>query len=995
MVGWHTLHDTLARVWNRRVWFRASLLLLVCAASASAAQDSVRISGDRLSGVVLPVQPQQGPIELRATRAHTWVVDDTNRLFLEGDVLVRLADHEFRGNEAVVWMNRLPTRDGLVNQIAVYFDRVRDSGKRAGLGAEGRGLLITGSSRGGAALEVTLRTEGRPAGNALVGEGEQRLAEYIRRLLAEPPDLARVPQVKPPKVADQPVVTPGGAPADVAKQAALPTRIELPGDPADQQIPIFVPGGPVTFLADQVNVIEGDYENAVVATGSLVVEYVDDRGREEWDRLVLSAERGVLFTDPIPLTEMATGLRRESVHGIYLEGNVVASDDQYTVRCQRVYYDVERNRAIMLDSVLRTYSREINRPVYARASELRQVAENEWTAAKARISTSEFFTPHISIGASQVTVTQQDVEGPDGRETRFDSRNNTLNIGDTPIFWWPRLSGTTESIPLKGVSIGENDNDGIRIETRWDLYALLGKPRPAGVDTDFKLDGYTERGIGTGLEFAYDFSQSHGLVDVYGMYDTGEDRTSAGRDVEPDREFRGLALWEHREQLGPDKDLFLQLSYISDPTFVTALREDDFEERREYETSAYYRDVSDQVGFTALTQYHLNNFISNDYLLASRQYHVNKVPELTYHRFADMWFDGQVRYDSEYRLSRMQFDFDTSTPRELGLRAESLPGIGLDDEIREVFRERGFASEYVARFDTRHEWTMPLTWGEINVDPFVVGRATAYDSDFEEFSSDADDLRVFGSAGVQFSMTFQRVFNDVQSRLLDLHRLRHIVEPSILLWYGYSDVDQTDLPVYDPEVESIATGANARFGVRNTWQTQRGGPGYWRSVDFLILDTAVVFTSSDTDRESPVPQFFTFRPEYSQFGDHFDGTIIWNVSDTLSLVSDLIYDFDESRVGRGSVGGELRHSPLLSTFVEFRYIDPSDTELLDVGWNYQITPRYRVSLVPQWDFRNDEFRSLRVRLVRSFPEFDFILAVRHDEIRGQTTFSANIGRVEF
>ena len=203
------------------------------------------------------------------------------------------------------------------------------------------------------------------------------------------------------------------------------------------------------------------------------------------------------------------------------------------------------------------------------------------------------------------------------------------------------------------------------------------------------------------------------------------------------------------------------------------------------------------------------------------------------------------------------------------------------------------------------------------------------------------------------------------------------------------------MPVYDIEVESLATGAAVRLGMRNTWQTQRGGPGFWRSVDVLTIDTDLVLNSNDADRESPAPQFFDYRPEYSQFGDHVRGRLLWLVSDALAVTGEGIYDLDESAVARGSIGAELRHSPLLTTYIELRYLDASDNELLGVGWTYRLTPKYRVSLSPQWDLREDEFRSLSLRVVRSFPDFDLTLQVRHDEIRDDTSFAASIGFVEF
>src|SRR5205085_887000 len=144
-------------------------------------------------------------------------------------------------------------------------------------------------------------------------------------------------------------------------------------------------------------------------------------------------------------------------------------------------------------------------------------------------------------------------------------------------------------------------------------------------------------------------------------------------------------------------------------------------------------------------------------------------------------------------------------------------------------------------------------------------------------------LRFFGAAGVRINTQFQHIDNSAESQLLDIHRLRHLVEPYATLWSAYSSVKQDDLPIYDEEVESLADGSAVELGLRNTWQTQRGGPGRWRSVDVFTLDTSLVLDSQGKPNESPTPQFFDYRPEYSQFGNHVQAQATWLLSDNLSV----------------------------------------------------------------------------------------------------------------
>src|SRR5207244_12308187 len=137
----------------------------------------------------------------------------------------------------------------------------------------------------------------------------------------------------------------------------------------------------------------------------------------------------------------------------------------------------------------------------------------------------------------------------------------------------------------------------------------------------------------------------------------------------------------------------------------------------------------------------------------------------------------------------------------------------------------------------------------------------------------------------------------------------------VTLWHASSTVNQDDLPIYDTEVESLATGSAAEIGVRNTLQTQRGGTGETHSVDMFTLDTSLVLTNADGHRESPTPQFFDYRPEYSQFGDQFHAAAVWLLSDSVSLVGEETYDLDNDLLARGWVGAAMRHSALLPTYI--------------------------------------------------------------------------------
>jgi len=957
-------------------------------AQTDAGTDTLTIRGDRLSGIVLPVLPLQGAIVIAARQGSVWTVDDTKRLFLRDDVQITVAGYAYTASSAVVWINRLPTSEGPVNQIAIWFPELDNPGAPVGLGAAGRHLLVTGSTRGDVTLTLDLVREGRPDHDAL-REAEQQLRLHLQRLVTTPPPLDRRPRI----VERQAPRAPG---------EDLVTTVDVPAAP--RQTPwLREPGASLSYSAARVDLATGPEENVVTATGSIIIEYMaaDRTARPAGDltepaQLTLVAEKAVIFAEPGQLSELAERtLDASMVRGVYLEGNVLISvnDGAYTARAPRVYYDFDAGRAIMVEAVLRTTARDGELPVTARARELRQVAADQWEGRDVRVAASEFYTGHFSIGARSMSIGRPADASGRTDDLVLDARGIDLRAGDVPFFWWPHYKGTIAQTPLRGASITSRDNLGVALETKWNLFSLIGS-RPLPGEAELSLDAYTERGPGVGLDYRFDAGATRGVLDLYYVHDSGTDKVVTGREVVPENENRGAALYEQQFDFSRELTLQLQGAVISDPTWMPSWREDDYEMRREFETSAYLKHQSDRGAITLLSKYDFNEFLANGWQLASQGYTVNRLPELTWRRYGDTLFGDALTYSGETRLTRARLSYDRSTPRELGVRGRAL-GILEDEKVADSLLDEGYPEHHVLRGDTRHELSWPLSWGPIEITPFGVVRLTGYDDDFEEFSSDADSARVYGSLGLRAETRFQRVDDSIESRLFGLHRLRHIVAPSVTLWHAEATVDEGDLPVIDPDVESILSGGAVRLGVRNTIQTQRGGPGRWHSVNVFDLDTAVVLHSGEVERDSPSPQYFAYRPEYSHPGDHFRAIGRWQVSDAFSLASDATWDLDQHEFARYSAGGELRHTDHLLTYAEYRVLEASDSRLLGVGWRYRLTPTYLILISPSWDMTEDRFRALRLQVTRSFPDFDFTLGVRYDDIRDDTVLSASMDVTTF
>lgn len=958
----------------------------------------------------VPSPRADGPIEFAAQRVSAWTEHvggvPVTRLVLRGDARVRLGIHSFAASRAAAWIAPLPEGDPEsgpgVFQVFVYFDRVGTPDEDAAVALAADRLSVQGVFRApeGVVLRADLRTDDRPR-DGFVREAERKLAAYLDRLAGgEQPaeDIASPagPDEPTPGAGVEPLHPGASRPFEPATEDPAARRVAQAAArlaPSARERPIFASTGIFTIASGEVVVTTGEQENIVTATGDernpVTVVYWDARR----DRtLQLTAERAVVFVEPGAAPAEAR-FSADQVRGVYLEGDVYADDGQYRVRAPRVYYSRKDNRALLIDAVFWTYDEQRGLPLYVRAKTIEQLAENRYTAQGARLTNTAFFDPGLSLGASSVTVAGVE---RDGHNTVWlDARNLTVRAGGLPVLWFPRFRGDPTAIPIRELRVESSNGTGVAIKTGWNGASLLGFDLPPGHSLEFLGDYYFERGPALGLDWTWDTPDADASIVAYTLpTDSGSDLTSTGRRIDRDGDFRGLVQGEYRGRLSEHWTMLAQGFWISDETFVDAFFDPLQRNRREFENSIYARRTDDNTSFTMQVKSSLVDFVANDYLLQSQGYTVQRMPEGTYTRLADDLLPGispgLLTYSSDTRLGRVRFEFDEPEARDRGFTtnflSQRLFGITPDQSIADALRAQGLDSTAVTRFDTRHEVSAQLAAGPVRVTPFVVGRVTMYDRTFTDFSPDADErVRTWGAGGAHFSTEFHRIDNGVESRFFDLHRVRHVVSPSITVWSAHTNVDREDLPIYDETVESVAQGDAIRLAVDQTWQTHRGGPGRTRSVDVFKLNTELVFSDDTGLARSPIGRFIGFRPEQSSLGDFAGVSAAWQVTEVVALAAESVYDFDLDQQARTSVGAMIQHSPDFSVFADVRYINSQDQTFADFGVQYVLTPKYTLSATTAYDTDRTEFQSFSADVRRAFPNVWVGVGVSYNDISGDTT----------
>lgn len=958
---------------------------------------------------------------MTALSVTAWQDGDARMLLLEGDASLSVGAYGFRGSAIVVRIENQSIDAGTVRHIAAYFRDARpligvgsteagllpDDGRNPGAspigGGDRPGLLVTAATLGKVRLDepgrFTQAAAPPAAASALIDQAMQRVASH--RAAAARPGL-RVPETEGLSAATAIRKQRRRAQIDEEQRRlydAVPGEAvaELPGPPTaagdiERERSILPARGVVAYSMDSWSVQLGEDETAASLIGDVQLVFEDLRdGRV----VTLRAERIVLFIANDDDNSSSDAFAADggqidagSLRGVYLEDNAIVSDGQYTVRSPRMFYDLARNRATLLDAVF--YSFDVRRqvPLYVRAESVRQTSATDFSAQNARLTTSEFATPHFSIGAGELSL--QQVRQPNGEVgSFFTAKDTTLNVGDTPVFIWPELSGMAQESPLRSVQARLSSNEGVVAETTWDLFALLGKTRPENIDAELNLDYLGEHGPGIGVSGAYDSRNNLGEFRGYLLLDdSGEDEVG-GREINQEDQIRGTALIRHREYLPANFELTLEGAFVSDPTFLEEFYESEAAAGKPFETSAYVKWQEENQALDLLATTNLSGFVEQLDELQSQGFYVERYPELSHRVIGGNPLGDQVTWFSQTTLSQLRIVGEDDTPGDRGFndaQSQEFFGINADTSFDDRLDAAGFPSQAVRRFDTRQELSIPLASGPIDITPYAVGRLTAYDEDFADFgNTGGDQVRLWGELGLRLGTQFSKADGDVRSSLLDVNGIRHIVEPNSVVFLNGSTIDPDNLPEFDDDVESLAQGAGVKLGLVNTWQTRRGGPGRERTVDWVTLQTDLVFRSDDADVETDIARFFDTRPEYSVGGDHFYTELLWMVTDTLGVAGQLTHSFESDRVAQWRLGATLDHTPRLNSFLSYEEIDVLESELLTWGFGYQLTTKYRVGFQQTLDFSENESREIDLVVDRQLPRWTLRIKVGFDEIDDEQT----------
>ncbi|MEE9269796.1 MAG: LPS assembly protein LptD, partial [Candidatus Krumholzibacteria bacterium] len=579
----------------------------------------------------------------------------------------------------------------------------------------------------------------------------------------------------------------------------------------------------------------------------------------------------------------------------------------------------------------------------------------------------EFHTPHYHVGAERITLINQTPPDVTGRQRAvragtFSIRHATLNLGGHPIAYWPYIRGHvgTSETAIKSVRSGFSDFFGVELETDWDFFNVLALETPEGFDSTLSLDYFSERGPAAGVDAVYKRDRYFGLLRSYILTDRRTDFLGREREEQSERDVRGRFLLRHRQYLSNDWQLSLEVSYISDKGFLEEFFESEFDNQKEQETLVYLKKQRENWAFTALIQRRLLDFTTQ----------TERLPDL------GMFLVGeplgprlaQATWFSENRLGYVRYR-------------------PADQTFLELLRDgRAVGSGSVGRVDSRQEIGAPLDVGPVRFVPFVSVRGTAWD----DSPTRGGLLRVLGTYGVRGAMYLSRVYPDARSTLFDIDGVRHIIKPDITAWVSHTNRDSHELFPFDETVERIDEVDGLAIGLRQRWQTKRGGGKTRRTVDFLTLDVEVgLFNDAESDEITNGYTSYS-RPENSISQNYLNSSLIWRVNDRTALLGELNYDPNDQEVDILNVSLVAERSPRLSYLIGYRLIEESDSELLGFDMNYRLTEKHTLALRELFDLGEGRSLDFTVALIRKFPHWFGAISLAFDEAEDDFGISVSV-----
>ncbi len=627
---------------------------------------------------------------------------------------------------------------------------------------------------------------------------------------------------------------------------------------------------------------------------------------------------------------------------VLLVGNIRLYTPEQVMTGQRALFNLETKQMRALEFSGAHY------PLFFRAFSLRAPSTREFRVKDAIFTADDSSQPDFFVKSKSVRIY------PDSRVV---FSNSTVYVGQTPIFWFPYIFANI-------------NNTGIEFlpgyDSRWGTYLMTAYSFPIGPGGNIigkvRGDYRSELGAAFGFDAIFRYGKddrSFGEFVSYYADDQQPDR-DVGGPGEPDEtgdQGRYRVTFKHRLFLTDDIYVTADINLLSDVDFLEDFYPSEFRLDPQPDTYLSVTKWDEFYTLSLLGRWQINDF----------QDTTERLPELALDIKQHRIFGLPFYYDGETSVGQYRRAF-SDTPE---------------------FGEEDYPDYSATRFDTFHQLSFPNQFfGWLNVIPRMGFRATYYSDSgtFQDFggvteydpvtgelqvitgpsiestplNSPTPTLQNKGAVfrpvvnfGVEVSTKVSKAYERIQSRMLGLDGVRHVMQPyanySLVYNFGPSpqDILQFDrvvpstqlLPLDFPQftgIDTIDTWNIVRLGVRNRIQTRRDQTTFqWMSLDTFF---DVNFDNPYSDASvSNIFNIYRFRPVQWFFLD---------VESQLPITSQGFTEFN--------TGFNFMPTRDFSFRIGHRYIDGNeffdDNSQFDFFAYFRINENWGFSLYEQYEY---------------------------------------------
>ena len=786
---------------------------------------------------------------------------------------------------------------------------------------------------------------------------------------------ARLPQYYIGSVGGMDLIEPIDA---VADSGYLEGSMQTPEEAFENTKPEYRYPINIAALWDPAPVIESTKTDDGQSVATMIGRfYLWQKQNERGGLLEFQADSAVIFYsgDNLSVDKDEDVMASGPAESIYLRGNIIMTEGERTIRAEEIYYDFNTHKGIALQSEFRTFDEERSIPVYVRADKLRMMSDTLFSGENMTVTTSEFHLPQISLTASKMVLADLNAVDSFGREydRKFEAllKDIKMKYGDKTIFKWGKIRTDFQrpDVPIKSIRIGDNSRLGTMVQTQWYFAKMLGMREPEGVDSTFLLDYASDRGPATGALIDYERDDYYGGMSAYVINDKGEDdlgRASWRRDLEPDQNLRGRFTARHRHFLADDWQATYELSYLSDRNFLESYFRREHNDAKDQETLFHLKRIQDNSAVSILAKMRINDFANE----------TEEMPTISYH------LKGQSFWDH-----RLTFYNDTS----IGIRRDLMG----DDS---AYTAGEFDESFYTYAMSRNEVDMPMLFRSVKIVPYIAGTyalddTRGFTTTLGEDRIEREQQNMLGELGVRFATMFWKD-SQVESKFWDLSGMRHTILPHV------------EIAMFEGTDDSILMRNMYNFGLSQKWQTHRGTEDNRRTIDWMRLDVDATFMSDVADSAESLsgaygPARYIWNnqniPLLTRRGTSMYGIVRdsigvdyeWQISDTASLMSDLVWDMEGGSIQQANVGITRYIYPDISYYLGHRYLKPvvitSDgkTEVgsssLIAAMSYALNERYTATFSVEHNFEYGGIVTSELSLIRRYHRLYYGMTFALDE----------------